>query len=144
MRAERAIGNIGGERMQFLHILRSREPINKSLSNLGKAARADATRDRLPARLIGAPARQHRCELWDRHALVNCKECAGPNMSADSGEAPAAVRRARQEVRWNEAARWTADEQRLDRGPLCGAPSRGGDLREWRAGWHFHHTCVGE
>ena len=76
MCAEGAIGDIGSELLQALGIGGAGQPINKALANLGESARADATRDRLAARLIGAPARQHGGELWDGDGVVECEECA--------------------------------------------------------------------
>ena len=76
MCAEGAIGNIGGELLKSLGIGGAGQPINKALANLGESARADAARDRLAARLVGAPARQHGGELWNRDGVVECKKCA--------------------------------------------------------------------
>jgi hypothetical protein len=56
MCTEGAIGDIGGELLKSLGVGGTSQAINKALTNLGKSACADAARNRLAARFVGAPA----------------------------------------------------------------------------------------
>jgi hypothetical protein len=59
MCAEGAIGDIGGKLLQPLGISGASQPVDKALPDLSEPECADAARDRLAARLVGTPARQH-------------------------------------------------------------------------------------
>jgi hypothetical protein len=70
VRAKRAVGDVGRKRLQPCGIGGSSESVNEALPDLREAAGANATRDRLAARFVCTPAREHCRKFWNLHARV--------------------------------------------------------------------------